>query len=392
MAREYLSRAMTAAVAAVAAAPWLPYTGRIYLTRERLNDRTTPAANRAVDTMMGATGASAVSLWRCLACGDVLRLLSAESVLCEACGAKYPAVGTIPDLRARGGSTFDADGELEDARRFYFDTQGGSLEAVMQKLCDRPENDDAARAFRVRQILESPRKLRGQITGWLRPCLAQDKLLLDIGCGSGALLAELAAQGYRVAGIDASMTMLVAAQRMIEAHGGTAQLACTFAEALPIAGSSIGAITMYDSIEHVASVPLTIGEACRVLESGGHLAISTPNRFSLAAEPHVFIWGVGWLPRPWQVPYVRWRNGQDYRGTQLLSPAEMARLLRRHPDLAFDIRAPQVPEVEIENFSRRRAALARLYNGIAKLRGSQWALLAVGPFFQVMARKSHGGT
>lgn len=329
----------------------------------------------------------AISMWRCLNCGGSLRQRSEEVVVCEACAANYPAVGGIPDLRARGGTTFDADGDLEDARRFYRDSRDENVEAVMERLCDRPEIDDATRAFRVRQIMDGPRRLRSQLGGWLRPCLSRNHLLLDVGCGSGALLAEVAAQGYSGAGIDASMTMLVAAKRMIESQGGTARLACAYAEALPIASECLSMITMYDSIEHVGSVPLAIAEARRVLEYGGYLAISTPNRFSLSAEPHVFLWGVGWLPRPLQVPYVRWRNGQDYRGTQLLSTAEMSRQLRRHPDLSFDVRVPQVPAEEIEHFNTRRAVLARLYNRIAEFRGARPALLAVGPFFQVIAQR-----
>ncbi|HEY6131733.1 MAG TPA: class I SAM-dependent methyltransferase [Halioglobus sp.] len=298
---------------------------------------------------------------------------------------QYPAVGGIPDLRDRNGATFDVDGELEDARRYYVDSRNASLVAVMEQLCNRPGYDAATKALRVRQIMESPRRSRSQLTGWLHPCLTRDSLFLDVGCGSGGLLAEVAALGFTGAGIDASMTMLVAAKQMIEAHGGVARLACAFAEALPIADGSLGAVIMYDSIEHVASVPRALNEARRVLKSGGHLAISTPNRFSLAAEPHVFVWGVGWLPRPLQVPYVRWRSGQDYRGTQLLSTWEMSRELGRHPDLRFEICIPQVPQEEIEHFSPLRAALAKLYNRIARFRGARPALLAIGPFFQVIA-------
>ena len=55
-------------------------------------------------------------------------------------------------------------------------------------------------------------------------------------------------------------------------------------------------------------------------------------------------------------------------------------------------RVPQVPEEELEHFSARRAALARVYNGITKFRGSRWALLAVGPFFQVIAQRTAAGT
>jgi SAM-dependent methyltransferase len=145
---------------------------------------------------------------------------------------------------------------------------------------------------------------------------------------------------------------------------------------------------MYDAIEHVASVRETIDEARRVLRPGGSMAISTPNRFSLAAEPHVFVWGVGWLPRPWQQPYVRWRSGQDYSGTRLLSTWEMSRELKRYGELEYHLSVPQVPEEEIEHFSPRRAFLARLYNRIARWRISRGALLAVGPFFQVVARRA----
>ena len=96
----------------------------------------------------------------------------------------------------------------------------------------------------------------------------------------------------------------------------------------------------------------------------------------------------GWLPRPLQVPYVRWRNGQDYRTTRLLSTWEMARELQRFPDLRFELRIPQVPEEEIEHFSARRAMLARLYNRIVRWRGARPALLAVGAFYQVIAQRS----
>lgn len=330
----------------------------------------------------------AVGLWRCIRCRGSLRAQSDESVTCTDCGADFPAVDGIPDLRTRDGASTYADDDLADARRLSAACRGANLESVMDKLCDRPEHDDDTRALRVRQILESPQRLRSQVRGWLAPCLSGDELFLDVGCGSGGLLAEAANLGFPAAGIDASMTMLVAAKHMVEAHGGVARLACAWAEALPVADDRLGAVTMYDSIEHVADVGATIAEARRVLKPGGCMAISTPNRFSLAAEPHVFLWGVGWLPRPLQGPYVRWRNGQDYSGTRLLSTWEMARELKRHAGLQYRLSVPQVPEEEIAHFSSRRAMLARLYNRIAEFRASRPALLAVGPFFQVVARRA----
>lgn len=341
----------------------------------------------AASVKPGAGSVVGAGLWRCLTCRGVLEARSLERIACQDCAAQYPAVGGIPDLRARGVGSFDADGDLEEARRYHADSQHASLLSVMEKLCDRPGYDEATKALRVRQVMESPQRLRSQIDGWLQPCLQHDGLSLDVGCGSGGLLAELAVRGHAGAGIDASMTMLVAAKHMIEAYGGVARLACAYAEALPVADGSLGAIIMFDSIEHVASVPEALDQAHRALGSGGHLAISTPNRFSLAAEPHVFVWGVGWLPRSLQAAYVRWRSGLDYRGTQLLSTWEMSRELKRHPDFHVELRVPQIPVEEIEHFSARRALLARLYNTIAKFRGPRYALLAFGPFYQVIARR-----
>lgn len=324
-------------------------------------------------------------LWRCPHCAGDLMLASADRVICTACATMYPAVDGIPDLRLPRSS--DAEpADLAEARALVSEFGESGPEGMITGLFARRPWDAAAKALRVRQTLASPNKLRPELEGWLGCCLVSDGLLLDIGCGAGGLLAAVAQMGYAGAGIDASMPLLVAAKRMIEAHGGTATLACGFAESLPLANESVGAVTMYDMIEHVDDASHVIAEGCRVVRRGGHLAISTPNRFSIAAEPHVFLWGVGWLPRRLQEPYVRFR-GRAYHGTRLLSTREMTRLLESHDDLEFELRVPPVPDEEIRHFGARRAALARLYNRVAAQPFSRAALLGVGPFFQVIARR-----
>jgi 2-polyprenyl-3-methyl-5-hydroxy-6-metoxy-1,4-benzoquinol methylase len=333
-------------------------------------------------------GGSGTVLWRCPKCQGRLQAPSSESVKCQDCHVDYPAVDGIPDLRPRGATTARYEQEdLEAARKYSADLRDESVEAVMARLSDRPEDNDAIQGMRVRQIMGAPPKFHHQFEGWLKPCATHDGVLLDVGCGSGGLLAAAAANGLMAAGIDASMINLVAAKHMIEAHGGPARLACTYAEALPIGNARVTAVTMYDSIEHVSSVHSTISEACRVLKPGGHLAISTPNRFSLTREPHVLVWGVGWLPRSLQEPYVRWRTGQPYNHTRLMSTWEMARELRHHPEIEFEFRVPPVPEAEIAAFTPRRAILANLYNKISAWTISRPAMLAIGPFFQVIARR-----
>lgn len=326
-------------------------------------------------------------LWRCPKCWGELDVISNESIKCQLCHEEYPAVEGIPDLRMGKGDALWEKQDLQLAQRYSAEVRNENLETVMEQLSDRPENTQDIQVMRVKQILGAPSKFLRQFDGWLKPCVSGDGLLLDVGCGSGGFLVATESIGVEAVGIDASMTNLIAAKRMIEVHGGTARLACAYAESLPIESGKISAITMNDSIEHVTSVQTTIAEAYRVLKIEGHLAISTPNRFSLTREPHVLIWGVGWLPRRFQARYVRWRIAQAYDHTRLMSTWELSREFKRQDGFSFELIVPLVPKEEIENFPPRRAALANLYNRICQWRVLRPILLFIGPFYQISARR-----
>ncbi|HEX7940827.1 MAG TPA: hypothetical protein VF488_03450, partial [Gemmatimonadaceae bacterium] len=120
-------------------------------------------------------------------------------------------------------------------------------------------------------------------------------------------------------------------------------------------------------------------------------ALATPNRFSVSAEPHVGVWGVGWLPTRWQQRYVRMRSGKPYDYVRLLSVPGLKRLMKRetHFDGRFII--PQIADEEIALFQSRRAKVARAYNRAAELRMLRWPLFAIAPFFRfVGVRRSDG--
>jgi SAM-dependent methyltransferase len=150
-------------------------------------------------------------------------------------------------------------------------------------------------------------------------------------------------------------------------------------------------VVSLDVIEHVADPVPFLQEIDRVTGPGGTLALSTPNRFSLAAEPHVFVWGVGWLPRSKQKQYVRWRSGKSYEFTRLLSTWEMSRLLRQHTQFEFELRVPAIPANDIADFPSRRAALARGYNTLVRWQIANPLLLRLGPFFRVIGTKPTTG-
>jgi len=114
---------------------------------------------------------------------------------------------------------------------------------------------------------------------------------------------------------------------------------------------------------------------------------TTRNRFSLSTEPHVGVWGVGFLPRRWMARYVRWRAGKEYRHTHLLSLFELRALFRRVPRLAYEIRAPRIWEGNLARFSRLKRGFARSYNSLLGVPLARLALLVVAPFFVVAGRK-----
>ncbi|MFK7977924.1 MAG: methyltransferase domain-containing protein [Halioglobus sp.] len=325
--------------------------------------------------------------WHCPACSGGLLADGEDAVVCSSCTSAYPAVEGIPDLRKPGVAESFVSGDLEEAKNVSRAWQESSIDGVAADISSRLARASELSDMRSQQIQEAPAKFTDQFEGWLKPYLGAEGGLLDIGCGTGGLLAAAATRGIQSAGIDASMVNLLAAKRMILAAGGTPRLACAFAESLPIPEHKFGLVTMYDSIEHVTGVAETILQARRVLAVDGHMAISTPNRYSLSAEPHVRLWGVGFLPRRYQAAYVKWRTGDDYSQTCLLSSAEMSRLLEASERLTYWFILPSIPEQEIRLFSARRAMLARLYNRLVASTLLRPVFLTIGPFYQVVARR-----
>jgi hypothetical protein len=120
----------------------------------------------------------------------------------------------------------------------------------------------------------------------------------------------------------------------------------------------------------------------RIAASSAPLAIATPNRFSVAAEPHVGVWGVGWLPARWQRRYVRMRSGKPYDFVRLLSVPGLKRMMKRETHFDGQFIVPRIAEEEIELFEGRRAKMARAYNRVAEQRMLRWPMFAIAPFFR----------
>ena len=289
-------------------------------------------------------------------------------------------------MRVDRPAWIDIDRDREAAERLDRDHRDRSLESMVRAVFGAQKGRSQHQIdMRTRQVLAAPARLAPQLDGWLRT--AAQPGLLDLGCGPGMLLAAAADRGVSGLGIDVSLEWLVVARRMIEEHGGRATLCAGFAESLPLRDASVPAIVSLDVIEHVGDQRRYLAEIDRIAAEGATLALATPNRFSLAAEPHVHVWFVGWLPARFQARYVLARSGRPYDFVRLVSVPGLASLLRRHTRFTGRFIVPRVPDDEIETFHSRRARLALLYNRISEWPLLRWPLLAVGPFYRYVGRR-----
>lgn len=94
--------------------------------------------------------------------------------------------------------------------------------------------------------------------------------ILDLGCGTGAVLAEMRAN-RRAVGIDVSEHALRFCGRR-----GLTDLLQASAERLPLASESVQAVIALDIFEHVQDDRAAFREAYRVLRPSGVLVLSVP--------------------------------------------------------------------------------------------------------------------
>lgn len=313
-----------------------------------------------------------------------------EAFSCIGCGRRYGDVVDIPDLRLEYPDPYSSrDEDVEAAEALARHSPDVDLRDVLHEhwrltgkpdaLVERFVERDVAALERAESYLEALERARGH------PLSPGDRVL-EVGCGTAALAAVAARRGCAVVASDVSMRWLVLARKQLEEMGRDVELVCCAAEALPFWPETFDVVIAGDVVEHVADQRLFARECARVLRPGGMLFIATPNRYSLGLEPHVRLWGVGFLPRGVARHYVERARGAPYDHVRLLSSFVLRRLLEAE-GFGVTIEAPAVP-VESQRLARGvERELMRFYNRVRRIPAVRLGLLGVGPFFHVFAVK-----
>lgn len=106
------------------------------------------------------------------------------------------------------------------------------------------------------------------------------KLVLDIGCGDGALTGLLAKEKAKVIGVDLSYLGIQLAMQEFAKISIEPDLANAEGTRLPFSDNSFDVVVMSEVIEHLQTPERTLAEIVRIITPNGRLLLSTPLRMT----------------------------------------------------------------------------------------------------------------
>jgi SAM-dependent methyltransferase len=304
-----------------------------------------------------------------------------EGMACARCGRSYPFVAGLLDLRLESDRYLDLDAERAKAER---------LGAIAEST------DVLGLSAAYYAMTNDAGDRRGRFLAHIAGALARGEALaarlpgrgtiLEVGCGTGGLLVAAARAGIEISGVDIAARWLVAARRRLADHGLSVPLLAASAERLPWPDGSFDAVVADSVLEHLDAPAPALREWTRVLRPGGRLIAWSPNRYTLTTDPHLGLWGLGWLPRRWLPAYLRLR-GRRFWPPRTLSAPEARRLAARAGLVHVAIDVPAIPEAWARTRPGPQCVAIRTYNAARRLPGARGLLRTFGPLWELRASK-----
>lgn len=291
-----------------------------------------------------------------------------DTYTCPACQAHYPIILGIPDFRVFPDPYISMVEDRRKAQRIFEREAMADFSTLVEYYWsitpDTPP--EMARRFSSQAIaaVERGRHLFNAHSAVQIKLQEPNARVLDLGTRTGGLLIAAAEHDRTAIGIDIALRWLIIARKRLEDAGLPAQLVCCCAEFLPFRNQTFDLVVAENLLEHAAEQRQCIEEAHRVLKRGGVFFTTTWNRLALAPEPHMRLWGIGWLPRKLAMRYVKLRKGMSYDHVRLLSLFELRRLIRCTLFRRCAILLPTFSAAELANVSSAQRQAIGIYHRI----------------------------
>ena len=309
-----------------------------------------------------------------------------EGYRCATCAQRYPVVAGIPDCRVLPDPWISIPDDRAKARRVEARTTGADFPTAVRAYWEiTPETPDERKEHFIRAVLDGERLAAEWLDG-LAPAVRPGDRWLDLGCGTGNLLAAADVRGIEAVGLDIALRWLVVARHRPGLADGR-RLVCGDAAHLPFPEAAFAQVTALGVLEHCADLESVLAESARVLRPGGWFRARTANRYSLLPEPHVGLWGASYLPQPWADRYVRWRTGQRYLHHHPRSARALAAAFRRSGFQDVRVVAARTLTTDQDRLGPLGRRAVPAYERARTALGVRRVVRAVAPFLDVEAMR-----